>query len=77
MGEEKKIEPYYKARAKETVDMLYDKGFLSDDLAREAIDWLENYVGFLFQALCETSVRTSQLVKKARECEARSIKSKK
>ena len=75
MAEEKKVEPYYKARAKETVDMLYDKGFLSDDLARESIDWLENYIGFLFQALCETSVRASQLIKKARECEARSSKS--
>jgi len=76
MGEEKEVEPYYKARAKETVDMLYDKGFLSDDLARESIDWLENYVGFLFQALCETSIRASELKKKARECEARPNRSK-
>ena len=44
--------------------MLYDKGFLSDDLARESIDCLEDYVGFLFQALCETAVEISQLIKK-------------
>ena len=76
MTEEKKTEPYYKARAKETVDMLYDKGFLSDDLARESIDWLEDYVEFLLQSLCESAVRASELIKKVRECEARPSKSK-
>jgi len=76
MEEEKKIEPYYKARAKEFTDMLYDKGFLADDLARESIDWLENYVGFLFKTLCESSVRASELIKKTRECEARPNESK-
>lgn len=76
MEQDKKTELYYKAQAKEFTDMLYDKGFLADDLARESIDWLEDYVGFLLRTLCESAVRLSELIKKMRECEARPKESK-
>ncbi len=56
------VKPYYAKQAKEHVDMLFDKGFLNSQLTRGSIDWLEDFVGFLFQSQCESAVMSSQLL---------------
>jgi len=65
------VNEFYKREAKREVDFLFDKGFLSDDLSRESIDWLEDYLGFLFQSKCDIAVKAALLSKKVRDLDAR------
>ncbi len=37
-----KVDEYYKRQAKQLVDLLFDKGFLADDLSRDGMDWLRS-----------------------------------
>lgn len=60
------VEPYYKREAKDLTDLLFDKRFLADDLSRESIDWLEDYIGFLFQSKCEMATKSALLLKSLR-----------
>lgn len=60
MAEE--IEEFYKRIGKEHVDMLFDKRFLNDELSREAIGGLEDYMGFLFQSHCEQAKKSALLL---------------
>lgn len=65
------VNKFHKRLAKQEVDFLFDKGFLADDLSRESIDWLEEYLGFIFQTHCELAVRAALLSKKVRDMDAR------
>ncbi len=57
-----KVDKYYKHQAKELTDMLFDKGFLNDSLARESINWLEDFIGFTLQSRCEMAVKGAMLI---------------
>lgn len=59
-----KVEVFYKRQANDLTNLLYDKGFLADNLAREAIDSLEEYIGFLFQSDNERTVKCMELTQK-------------
>lgn len=61
------IDPYHRRRAQELTDFLYDKGFLADDLTRESMRWLEDYLAFIIQSQCEMSVKGALLTKQIRE----------
>lgn len=65
------IDGYYKRITKDLTNMLYDEGFLSDDLSRESIDRLEDYLGFVLQAQCDMAVKSAKLAKKFRNLSAR------
>ena len=58
------VEEYYKRRAKDLTNMLFDKGFLNSELTRESIDWLEDYIGFLFQSRSELAAKSAILIAK-------------
>ena len=62
-----KIEDHYKKQAKELTELLFDKRFLNDDLSRESIDWLEDFIGFVIQSQVNTAVKVSKLVAKMRD----------
>jgi len=62
-----KVEKYYKREAKELADMLFDKGFLNEDLTRDSVVWLEDYLGFLFQVKTESAVKCALLTKSLKE----------
>lgn len=61
------IEEYYKRQAKDLTNLLFDRGFLADDLTRESIGWLEDYLGFVLQSQCNMAVKGALLLKKVRE----------
>lgn len=61
------VEDYYKRQAKDLTNLLFDKRFLSDDLSKEAIDWLEDYIGFILQSQCQSAAKAAVLTKKIRE----------
>jgi len=66
MSEDNKIEEYYMKQAKELTSLLFDRRFLNDDLSRESIDWLEDYLGFVFQSQVNSAVKASQLLARLR-----------
>ncbi len=61
------IGPYYRVRAKELTNVLYDKRFLADDLSRESIEGLEEYLAFLIQSYCDSAARGALLSKQVRD----------
>jgi len=61
------VEPYYKRQANDLTNLLFDKGFLSDDLSRESIDWLEDYIGYVMQSQCQMAAKSAILLKRLRE----------
>ena len=67
MSDKGKVDAFYQHRAKETVDMLFDKRFLNDDLDRETVNRLEDFLGWLFQSQAESAVRTAELNAKFRD----------
>lgn len=74
MSELPEVNEYYKRHARDLTDMLFDKGFLDDSLARRAIDWLEDYLGYILQSQCEMAVRGDRLSKSIRHLEIRQVK---
>ena len=64
---DQKTEEYYKKQAKEEINMLFDKNFLNPDLTRESIDWLEDYMGFLFQSKCDMAARCAVLTARLKQ----------
>lgn len=64
---EKPIEPFYAHRAKEVTDMLFDKRFLNDDLDRDTVVRLQEFIGWLMQSMCESAERTAELSAKFRD----------
>lgn len=67
MSDKKPIAPFYAHRAKEVVDMLFDKRFLNDDLDRETVSKLQDFIGFMFESMCESAVRSAELSAKFRD----------
>ena len=61
------VDAYYKRQAKDLVNLLFDRRFLSDDLSRESIDWLEDYVGFVIQSQANSAAKCAVLVAKTRD----------
>ena len=60
---EKEIDKHYRIRAKEITNMLFDKGFLADDLTRESIDRLEDFLGYILQSNAEMAENCALLLK--------------
>lgn len=67
MSDEKKPDPYYQKQANDLVNLLYDKRFLADDVARESMDKLEGFIAFILQSTAESAVRAHDLVKSFRD----------
>jgi len=57
---DEKVETHYQLRSKETVDMLYDKGFLDQSVSRDSMQSLENYLAWWLQSSCESAVLPCQ-----------------
>jgi len=69
MNDDKKleVEPYYLRQGKDIVDVLFEKRFLDNDLVREALFDMDNYIGFIIQSCVETGVRADRLIRKVRK----------
>lgn len=66
MGEEVEIEKFYKVRAEEIVDTLYDKGYFREDVARSDMRSIESLIGYYLQSTGESAVKCSELVKRTK-----------
>jgi len=64
---ETEVSDYYKREAKELVELLFDKRFLNDDLSKESIDWLEDYLGLIMEMRVNSAVKCSKLIAKFRD----------
>ena len=61
------VEEFYKRKAKDLVNLLFDKRFLNDDLSRDSIDWLEDFMGFTLQSEASMSAKCAVLTAKMRD----------
>jgi len=61
------VDGYYQRQGKELVEMLFDKRFLNDDLSKESMDWLEDYLGFILQSQVNSAVKASELMARMRD----------
>ena len=64
------VSKYYQREAKELTDVLFDHGFLAEDLARESIVWLEDYLGFILESKANMAVKAALLTKRTRKITA-------
>lgn len=64
---EEKIEGFYQIRAKEMIDMLFDKGFFREDISRDGMNTIEDFLAWSFQSQCKSAVTCAQLVKKVKD----------
>ena len=62
-----KVDEYYLRKGRDHVAMLFDKRFLNDELSREAITWLEEYMGFVFEQEAQSAAKIAVLTAKVRE----------
>lgn len=58
-----KIDVYYIKKARELVDLLVDKCFIRDDVLREEVRALEDYLGFILQSNDQISAETALLMR--------------
>ena len=70
------VEKYYKRQAKDLTDMMHDKGFLDQDLTRESVNWLEDYIGFILQTQCQSAAKVATLIARKKELIAQKRKDK-
>ncbi|MCK9369545.1 hypothetical protein M0R04_06530 [Candidatus Dojkabacteria bacterium] len=71
--EDGEVDEYYKRQAREYVDLLFDKGFLDENLSREAIRWLEDYSAYILQSAVRSSIKAHDLVRSLREKEVKKL----
>ena len=60
---DEKVEPFYQIRAKEIIDMLFDKGYFREDVSRNGMDEVENFLAWTLKVQCDMAVRCALLVK--------------
>ena len=61
VNSEKKVEKCYMMRAQELVDGLYDKGYFREDLTRDAMDGVEDLIGFYLQSGAESATMMAEI----------------
>lgn len=61
---DEEIEPFYQMRAKEFVDMLFDKGYFRDDVSRDGMKDVEDLLAYFFKSYTDSSVKCALMVKK-------------
>jgi len=64
---DEKIDGYYQMRAKEIVDMLFDKGYFREDVSRDDMNDVENFLAWSFQMQCEFAKKIALLIKKTKK----------
>ena len=62
MNDEKQIDKYYERLARETMDMLYDKGFIAEGVSREDMRCVEEYIAYVISSQCQTAIRIERLM---------------
>lgn len=62
-----KNEPYYQLRAKEIIDVLFDKKFFRDDVSRDDMQGVEDFVAFSLQSQSKMSVKCALLCKSVKD----------
>lgn len=64
---EDKIEGFYQVRAKEIVDMLFDKGYFREDVSRDGMKDVEDFIAWDLQFQCEQAKKMARLIKRIKE----------
>ena len=62
-----KVSEHYKKRAHELTSFLHDRGFLNPKLTLASIEWLDDYLGFLFESSDEIATKAATMLAKFRK----------
>lgn len=64
---EQEVDKHYMTRATEFIDLIFDKGYFNDEVKREDLRKLDEYLGFLLQSTAECAVTCNNMVRKIKE----------
>jgi len=67
MEETIKIDKHCQGRAKDLVDCIFDKNYFREDVTREDMQGVEDFLAFMLQSSVETAIRCHDLCKKMKE----------
>lgn len=65
--EDEKVEGFYQERGKEIVDMMFDKGYFREDVSREGMKQVEDFLAWYIQTQCNSAVKVALLTKRIKE----------
>lgn len=60
----KEIQGFYKVRAKEVIDLLFDKCYFREDVSRDGMNDVEDFLAWSFQSQCQSAAKIALLTKK-------------
>lgn len=63
--DKEKIEPFYQLRAKEVVDVIFDKHYFKDSVTRDDMQKVEDFLAWNMQYQCQSAVQCALLINKA------------
>ena len=61
------IEPYYQRRATEFIDILFDKGYFAENIKREEMREVEEFLAYCFQSQVGMAVKCVEMLKRSKE----------
>jgi len=64
---EEKVEGYYQIRAKELIDLLFDKKYFREDVSRDDMQGIEDFLAWTLQTQCKMAVKCALLSKRTKE----------
>lgn len=65
--EQEKIESFYQIRGKEIVDALFDKGYFREDVSRDGMKDVEDFIAWYVQSQCKSAVKIAELNKRSKK----------
>lgn len=63
----RKIEKYYRIRAREFIDLLHDKGYFDEEVTRASMRQLQEYLAFVLQSQVSISVEADRIMRDFKE----------
>ena len=67
MAEKEKIEAFYQINGKEIVDALFDKGYFREDVSRDSMQDVEDFLAWYIKIQCKSAVKMAELNKRFRK----------
>ena len=67
MKDELEIEGFYQSRAKEFIDTLFNKGYIREDVSRDGMKDIEDFLAYVIQSYCQSAAKVALLSKRVKE----------
>ncbi len=61
------VEPFYLRQGKDIVNVMFAKHYLDNDLLRDSMGDMDEYIGYVIQCSVETAIRADRLCRRIRK----------